>query len=194
MTRFFALLVLLIPLISHADPQESIKAFQQALLENTSHDTPAFAERFEQLAPVVDATHDLHYIARITLGRYWAGFSAEEREIFATQFRRLAVANYAARFPQFNPEQFEIIEQKSQPRGVVLVRAQLHRPDDAALEFDYLLRDTDDGWRIVNILVNGVSDLALKRAEYAAILRDGSMADLLQTLDNQFERLRISSP
>jgi phospholipid transport system substrate-binding protein len=45
------------------------------------------------------------------------------------------------------------------------------------------LRETKDGWRIINIMANGVSDLALKRVEYRSILeRDGfpALIDMLK--------------
>jgi len=40
-----------------------------------------------------------------------------------------------------------------------------------------VLHQTDGRWRIANILFDGVSDLAIKRGEYRAILqRDGFQA------------------
>jgi len=189
MKRLLLTLVLLLPLAVRADPQQAIEEFQSALLEFARGDVASFDERFALLQPVVESTHDLDYISRLTLGRYWVGLDAGQREAFLARFQQLAVANYAARFPRFAGERFEIVEQEAQPRGIVLVRTRLHRPDETVLDFDYLLRETDSGWRIVNILVNGVSDLALKRAEYSVLLRDGNMADLLQTLDDQYARL-----
>ena len=52
-----------------------------------------------------------------------------------------------------------------------------NRGSEPPVRFDYVLRQTNDGWRIVNVLADGVSDLALKRVEYRAILqRDGFQA------------------
>lgn len=190
MKRLLLTLFLLLPLAAQAGPREAIAEFQAALLEYARSDVTGFDARFAALEPVVESTHDLDYIARLTLGRYWRGLGEQQRGEFTARFRELAISNYAARFPQFGGERFEIVAEETQPRGVVMVRTRLHRPGGEAMEFDYLLRETADGWRIVNILVDGISDLALKRAEYAGVLREGSAAELLQLLDEQLARLR----
>jgi len=45
-------------------------------------------------------------------------------------------------------------------------------------------------WRIVNIVVDGVSDLALKRAEYGRLMDAGGFQAVLDELAQQTERLR----
>ena len=54
----------------------------------------------------------------------------------------------------------------------------------------YVLHQTEDGpWKVINVVANGVSDLALKRAEYQRILRDGDFAELLEHIGEQSQRL-----
>ena len=56
---------------------------------------------------------------------------------------------------------------------------------------EYLLQQEGAaGWRIINIVADGVSDLALKRAEYQRILSTGSIDTLITELEAQTERLR----
>jgi phospholipid transport system substrate-binding protein len=69
------------------------------------------------------------------------------------------------------------------PREQVLVRTRIIKGKDEVARLDYVLRETKDGWRIINIIANGVSDLALKRVEYRSILeRDGfpALIDMLK--------------
>jgi phospholipid transport system substrate-binding protein len=59
----------------------------------------------------------------------------------------------------------------------LLVRSQLIKSDGGIVNFDYVLHQTEGKWRITNILFDGVSDLAIKRGEYRAIMqRDGFQA------------------
>ena len=46
------------------------------------------------------------------------------------------------------------------------------------------------GWKIVNILADQVSDLALKRAEYSRVLGSGTIDDLIGELESQADELR----
>jgi phospholipid transport system substrate-binding protein len=72
-------------------------------------------------------------------------------------------------------------------------RAQIHtaiaRPGDKDVTLDYLLQRKDGAWRIINIVADGVSDLALKRAEYQRVLAGGSIDDLIEYVDEQTARL-----
>jgi phospholipid transport system substrate-binding protein len=52
-----------------------------------------------------------------------------------------------------------------------------------------LLQQRDGRWRIINIIADGVSDLALKRAEYQRVLAAGSIEDLIAELERQAARL-----
>ena len=49
----------------------------------------------------------------------------------------------------------------------------------------YLLHHVNNQWRIVNIIVNGVSDLALKRAEYNSLLEREGFQALIAKLEEQ---------
>jgi phospholipid transport system substrate-binding protein len=62
------------------------------------------------------------------------------------------------------------------------VRSKLIDPNGSNVIFDYLLRKVDNQWRIVNVIANGVSDLAVKRAEYRQIIKTEGFNSLLTKL------------
>ena len=47
---------------------------------------------------------------------------------------------------------------------------------------DYILGQGKEGWRIINVLADGVSDLALKRVEYRSILSKKGFPVLIDML------------
>jgi phospholipid transport system substrate-binding protein len=53
-----------------------------------------------------------------------------------------------------------------------------------------LLQNGAAGWRIINIVADGVSDLALKRAEYQRVLASGTLDTLIAELEAQTARLQ----
>ena len=101
----------------------------------------------------------------------------------------LSISTYASRFSEYHDEHFEIEKQESTGDRVV-VRSNLVRGDQTPISFEYQLHEVDGSWLIVNIIVDGISDLALKRAEYNAILTDSDFDTLLRTLDEQIARNR----
>ena len=59
---------------------------------------------------------------------------------------------------------------KKKRRGGIIVHTLFEIPDDEDVKFDYMMKKKGDTWRIINIIANGVSDLALKRSEYTDVL------------------------
>jgi len=153
-------------------PMQTVNSLHETLLKGMrGGDKMGFQGRFNLLAPVIDRSHDLNFIAHIILGKHWTKLNREQQHIYIEHFRKLSISTYAGWFKNYENERFEFIEQKTMPRNHILVRSQLIQANDDTVSFDYILRQGKKGWLIINILADGVSDLALKRVEYRSILR-----------------------
>lgn len=141
-----------------------------------------FKGRYRILAPAVRKSHNLAYIAQVTVGPYWPRLSSASRSAFVKVFTRLTVATYAAQFTSYAGQTFKETAAHAVGRGDVLVETELvaHKHKEATL--DYLLAPSGGAWKIVNIVANGVSDLALKRAQYTAIIQRKGFPALLKLL------------
>jgi phospholipid transport system substrate-binding protein len=54
------------------------------------------------------------------------------------------------------------------------------------VQLDYRLRSGPDGWRIIDVFMNGtVSELALRRSEYSAVLDRDGFDGLIAALDGK---------
>jgi phospholipid transport system substrate-binding protein len=188
--------IILLPIISvvkiasaqEPEPDSAYAAvydLQQSLLQSMRDGTQlGFSGRVEFLAPVVNRTHDIDLIIKTIIGAtLWNTLSAEQHDLIIETFRQLSIVTYAGQFKQYDGEQFNFIEQRDLPREQKLVRSQLIQGDGGIVNFDYVLHLTDKKWMIINILFDGVSDLAIKRSEYRSIMqRDGfqSLIDMLK--------------
>ena len=55
--------------------------------------------------------------------------------------------------------------------------------DDTPVEFDYLLRATPAGWKIVDVYLAGtISELARRRAEFSSIIQSQGVDGLIALL------------
>ena len=151
-----------------------------------------FKGRFARLMPILLESYDLPYISTLVLRRHWPELSVAERALFTKKFSELTAAIYAGELGEFTGQEFAVTETRALRRGRMLVRSEL-RHADTVDQFDYVLhKDTEGNWRIVNVSVNGVSDLALKRSEYAVIFGDGGFSALIQRLDEKISNYRSS--
>ncbi|MEZ5559867.1 MAG: ABC transporter substrate-binding protein [Pseudomonadales bacterium] len=157
--------------------RDTVATLQDALLAAMRLDADQTA-RERLLAAPVERSFDFDSIARISLGRTWRDLDAAARGDFAQRLEQLIVATYASRFARYTGQQFEILG--TEPvRGGVVVRTRLHRSDGPTVRLDYYLREG----RIFNVVADGVSDLALRRADYARVVESGGYAALLDYID-----------
>lgn len=170
-------------------PEQVIQRFHETLLEAMREGSKlGYRGRLELLAPAIERSHDLDFIARTTLGSHWTKLDPEQQRIFIATFRQLSISSYAEWFKSHEGERFELVEQQPMPRDQVLVRSRLIPAKGEVVRFDYVLRQTKDGWRIINIMADGVSDLALKRVEYRAVLERDSFPALIDMLKKKIVR------
>ncbi len=156
-----------------------IKTMQQA-------DTLGYTGRYEQLDTVVRESFDFPTIARVVLGQYWQDLTPDQQAHFIETFTRLSIANYASRFDGYNAEHFTYLSDKEQKKGRILVMT-MFQTQKRDISFNYLLQLTDDSWRIINVVVDGVSDLSLKRSDYGAILKNEGFNGLVKKLQEKIE-------
>jgi phospholipid transport system substrate-binding protein len=169
-------------------PVATIESLQRGLVDVAAADLTV-EERYARLAPLIAATHDLEYIAALVVRRQWDTFDADQRARYLAAFARLSVMNYASRFAGVAGDSFLEPTTQSSSADSAAVASGIRARDGDEISFDYALRHSERGWRIVNIVADGVSDLALKRAEYRRILTDGSPEDLIEALGRQIDDL-----
>jgi phospholipid transport system substrate-binding protein len=150
-------------------------------------------ERYAALEPLIIATHDLPYIARFAMRRYWADLADQQRSEFLDAFTRLSIATYARRFQGLREDSFSIAGQTDTPRGHAEINGTLLPDEGEPLELTYVLHRSGQDWRIINIVVDGVSDLALKRAEYQREFSDTGFSGLMDYLSAQISELMPTS-
>jgi len=172
-----------------SQPSQVIERLQSSLLSVMKQGNQLdYEHRYQLLGPIVTKSHDLPFIAKVTVGKYWATFEDDQKTMFVDTFSRLSIATYADRFDGYGGETFSFVAQKELPRGKMLVETIFTKSNGEKVQFNYLLRQNKSNWRIINIIVDGVSDLAVRRAEYSSILKSDGVPPLIAKLENQIGR------
>lgn len=164
----------------------TIDTFHAALLDVMKHAKElGFDGRRAKLEPVLDATYDFPAMAQRSLGPAFATLDEQQRARFTQAFRGMTLRTYATRFNGWAGESFETKGQEDSVAGTVIVRTVVHaKPEDVSL--DYRLREAPGGWRVIDVYLKGtVSELALRRAEYSAVLEREGFEALLSALERK---------
>ncbi len=170
-------------LVHAADATSVVESLHAALLDTMKQAaTLGFKGRVEKLGPVLDERFDFPRIARVVTGRHWKALPDDKKQKFITTFRDLSVATYAENFSGFGGESFETVAHESKPNSE-LVRTNLIDSKGKKVSLNYLLTKTGEQWRIINVVAEGVSDLALKRSEYDGVLAQEGIDSLVAKLE-----------
>jgi phospholipid transport system substrate-binding protein len=172
-----------------ATARQVVEKFQAELIEVMKNGKQlGYAGRYEKLKDPVSNSHDLTKIARIVIGKEWEKLTEDQQQKLVDVFSRLSIASYAHNFKEYSGESFVFDSEEETARGGVVVHSHLVIPGEKDVKFDYMLKEKGPSWRIINIIANGVSDLALKRSEYTAILQregfDALIAKINEKIDN----------
>jgi phospholipid transport system substrate-binding protein len=178
-----------------AGPQQLIQHFQDTLLKAMKQGQQlGYTGRSRLLRPVLDQTFDWEGIARIALGQYWTQLDTAQRSRFIDTFGKLSTATYASRFDSYSGERFSAPQQVKADSDRAIVRSDLIESDGSTVSFNYQLHRAGGQWRVVNVIADGVSDLAMKRAEYAGILRSSGFDGLMDRLEQKIVQYGTGNP
>lgn len=190
----FAIVAMGLSMTAAAQAPESALAvvnhLEQALIQSMKDGAEqGLEQRRRTLAPIVDASLNYERMGRFIFGSQWLNFPDSDRNAFKQAFRKLSSTNYAARFKKYQGERFELKSSDAQGQRRSRVRSHFIKKNGEAVVFDYLLLGEGGEWKIVNIIVEGVSDLALKRTQYSGVFKKSGMSGVIETMATQEQQL-----
>lgn len=172
--------------VAAPDPAAAqIERLDNALLDAMkSGKTVGITERSRKLAPVIESVFDLRAMTAFAVGPAWAGFSADQRQATIAAFTRLTIASYASNFHSFSGERFEI-DPTVVPRGSEkIVQTHLQTPQKAPVSLVYRMHQVDGSWRIIDVYYGAVSQLSIRRSDFAAPIGSGGAPELIAHLNS----------
>ena len=131
-----------------------------------------YGGRVDKLTPIVDDVFDTRFMTEKSIGRHWKSITERDQNRLLATFGRYTVANNAGRFNGYTGEEFQTSGEEPSLQGTTLVHTTLIIPEEDDVRLDYRLRPVDGGWKIIDIYLGGtVSELALRRSQYSALIR-----------------------
>jgi len=163
------------------DPVEFVRTLGDDTIDvMRTTDTKVRRERFQV---VLDQGFAVDTIARFVIGRYWRAANDEQRREYMRLFRNFVLLTYAARLDGYAGQTFKLTGSVRIDDKDTLVKTIIRQPDKPPIRADYRVRKTNDGLKIIDVMVEGVSLVTTQRSEFASIInRDG--------IDGLLERLR----
>jgi phospholipid transport system substrate-binding protein len=166
------------------DAEAFISELGEAALQMLANQEITEAQRVADFRRIMMDGFDLPLIGRYALGRYWRRASEAEREEFVVLFESFVVESYAARLGQYSGEKFEVGATRVESDGDSIVRSKIILPSGPAVRVDWRVRPSDGHYKVVDVIVEGISMLITQRDEFSSVIQrsGGQIEGLLASL------------
>lgn len=120
-----------------------------------------------------DTMFDREYAARLVLGRHARGASAEDVKLFSDALADNLMSRYGSSLLDFNTQlRVRVKSETALERGLgVRVSSEFLRQGGEPIPVDYLMRRNGQGWKVFDVMVEGVSYVQTFRKQFDAELQ-----------------------
>lgn len=141
------------------------------------------AEKSSDFRKLLDASFDLDTIGRFALGRYWNAATDAQKKEYLGLFRKMVVDVYSNRFEEYKGQKVEVRSFRSIGNQDTLVSSFLVPTNGGEeVQVDWRVRNKGGSYKIVDVLVAGVSMSVTQRSEFSSVIqRGGGNVDALIT-------------
>lgn len=188
------------PLHSAADrePQEVVISTVDSVIARVNAERALLEASPEKIYEVINdlilPNFDFLNMSKWVLGRQWGKATAQQRAVFAEEFKTLLVRTYAKALLGFTNEKVVYLETitGSKP-NIVMVKTEI-RSDASpnSTPVNYTMHISGGDWKVVNVAFEGVSLVETYRKSFASEIRNNGLASLIQKLTDKNEKLMQS--
>lgn len=153
----------------------------------------SLGEREARVRDLLSRIIDLPRIGRFALGRAWPKATPEQRQEYQRLFAEWVLRTYSRRLGGYSGESFKIV--KSGPLGKrdAVVFTEIGRPSGPPLKAAWRVRGDANGYKILDVIVQGVSMVATQRSEFASLVRRQGLEGLIDSLRMQVTKFAARS-
>lgn len=159
-----------------ADVLDAIKQ-DEALRAGDREKALALAE--EKVLPHID----FREMTKLAAGRNWTAASRAQRDKLVEGFRTMLVRTYSNAIDAYRGQTLDVQPVRMSPEDTeVRVRNMYHSPGRPPVPVDYRMLKTPEGWKIYDIVVDGVSLVLTYRTEFEQEVRRGGIDGLIERM------------
>ena len=121
-------------------------------------------------------------IARLVLGRStWDGATAQQKKEFIHEFTTLLVRTYAKALQEYSDQNVVFLPVKNSPDSkLVEIKTEVTgKTSSKKTPINYRMYYSDGNWKVLDLVVDGISLVNSYRGEYASIVRQDGLDGLI---------------
>ncbi len=164
-------------------PRAIVEKMTQAAIDVLGQKGLSSEEKRHRIEDLAYANIDFDIMSRLVLARNWGRLSAAQQAEFVRLFKEHLALTYGRSIESYNNEKVEVVGERDEGRGDWTVKTKILRGGgNADVLVEYRLRQENDAWRIIDVVIERVSLVANFRSQFQEIMSSGGPDKLLEVL------------
>ncbi len=203
-------LVLTHPLTSYAEPIAGkdgrtpvavVEQTARAALDIVKDKATSADQKKDKLQKLFTRATDVYTVSRLVLARNWKRLSENEQTEFQDVFCRHLSTTYGRNLDNYpNLDDFaevavKILGERKEARGDYTVMSKITRPNAADILVDYRLRKIRGNWKIIDVVIEGVSMISNFRSQFQDVVsKHGAKNLITQLREKEAKEQKVEAP
>jgi len=142
-------------------------------------------QRIEAIREIAYANFDFETMSRLVLARNYKKFDEAQRVEFVKAFKSYLSRSYSTRIDRYEQQRVDITGARVEKRGDVTVMTEIVGGDTDGFEIHYRMRDKGRGWKVIDVIIEGVSLVSNYRSQFKEVVNQGGPDELLSRLQDK---------
>lgn len=136
---------------------------------------------------------DMDFIGRFVLGKHWREMQQEQQAEYLEVFSEYVLQTYSRRLGGYAGQTFAVVGARPAGQQDAVVQTRIDQPSGPPILADWRVRPNAGGYRIVDVMVEGVSMAVTQRSEFGAVVQRDGVAGLIEALRARTQMLPARS-
>jgi phospholipid transport system substrate-binding protein len=134
----------------------------------------------EKILPLVD----FQEATRLAVGRAWQQANPEQKKKLVDEFRSMLVRTYSGAIQAYQGQTMKVqpLRMKPDDTDVTVHNQYIRAGGGKPVQLDYQMHKTEQGWKIYDIVVEGVSLVLTYRSEFDSVVKQQGIDGLIKRL------------
>jgi|GEM_PF-35318 len=170
-------------------PTQVVQQSVDSLMSKLEGKKDYYAQHEDELSKLVDTNMadvaDFRYIGASVMGRYFRAASPEQRSKFVKVFRKTLIDTYARGLVTFDYKTLRVKDEQEAGRydDQASVAMEIVSSSGETYPVNFTMRQSDDQWKVINVIVNGINLGLTFRNQFDQSMRDNNR-DIDAVIDN----------
>ena len=139
-------------------------------------------QRRPELEAIARDRFDFDTMSRLVLATNWKKLSPAQQTEFVDEFTRFLANDYGGRIERYEQERVEITGERPEARGDFTIKTKIIGGKNDGALVDYRMRQREGSWKIIDVVIEGISLVANYRDQFREVAGNGGPAVVIEKL------------